>query len=445
MVKRYKKLLIIICIFFFTFFTFTEYKDQEVKANVLAGAIGGMMLEGSGAAAAGAIVAAGPYVAAFAVICIGAGVVYNNREEIQAGLLNAYNYAKSQGKNLMDYFTTDANGNVSVKGEGVNLIKGSVKSYLADPTVVNGLIGEYSIGTGTSTKPSIVNVSLPTANEEDLIILNLKGSSIDVSGDRPSVDFLINGNKVTGIGGTIFNSRYADGIFLALSYDLTGWKFWSSTNGLDSLKKSISTQVDGNYRGNSICADFTIATKQYNNVSADFSLSRVLGNSVGNTESVDSEVTFRNPALEVDKDVSVSIPTDLTWDKVIDKTWDKTLEAESEKTIPDEGTGEGTKDDIFNPTIRKQLDFSPLYLSFATKFPFSIPFDLARIIGDFKANKQEPIFYIDMSSFDSTDSTSAGFEIDFTKFTTLFDIVRTFILVSFIVFLAIKTRDIIKS
>lgn len=344
-----KRLISFIFLFLFIFNIVTDFKRQEVNANALAGVIGGMMLEGSGAAAAGAIVAAGPYVAAFAVICIGAGIVYQNKDEIQAGLLNAYNYAKLQGKNLMDYFTTDANGNVSVKGEGINLIKGSVKSYLADPTVVNGLIGEYSIGTGTSTKPSIVNVSLPTANEEDLIILNLKGSSIAEAGYRPSVDFLINGNKVTGIGGTIFNSSYADGIFLALAYDLTGWKFWYSINGLDSLKKSISTQVNGNYRGNSICSDFSIKASQSNSVSANFSLSRILGNSVGNTESVDSEVTFRNPALEADKDVSVSVPVDTTWDRVIGKTYDETLDATTgDKTIPGEGEGTGIWDWLKN-------------------------------------------------------------------------------------------------
>lgn len=443
MVKRYKKLLIIICIFFFTFFTFTEYKEQEVKANVLAGAIGGMMLEGSGAAAAGAIVAAGPYIAAFAVISIGAGIVYKNREEIQAGLVNAYNYAKTQGKNLMDYFSTDVNGNVSVKSEGVNLIKSSVKNYLADPSIVSGLVGEYTVPAYNGS-PGILNISFPlTSNDSDLLILNIKGQHLS-STRTPGTTIKLDGKELL-FNSNIFDGIYTDGIYIALEYSASGWKFWSSTDSFSSLKNIMSKTVNGQRYGNSICADLTISNKTIGTDSANVSVSRLLGDSLGNTDSVDADVTFRNPALESEKDISVSIPTDLTWDKVIDKTWDKTLEAESEKTIPDEGTGEGTKDDIFNPTIRKQLDFSPLYLSFATKFPFSIPFDLARIIGDFKANKQEPIFYIDMSGFDSTDSTSAGFEIDFTKFTTLFDIVRTFILVSFIVFLAIKTRDIIKA
>lgn len=145
------------------------------------------------------------------------------------------------------------------------------------------------------------------------------------------------------------------------------------------------------------------------------------------------------------RDISTEMP--LTWEDIKETVTDLPID----NTIPGENTGEnegsldGALDDIFNPSTTKSLDFSPLYISFSNKFPFCIPFDLARIIGDFKANEQYPIFYVDMSGFDSTKTTEAGFSIDFTKFTVLFGIVRTFILVSFVVFLAIKTRDIIKA
>lgn len=335
--NKFKKIIVFICLFLLSFSIVTDFKRQEVKANALAGVIGGMMLEGSGAAATGAIVAAGPYVAAFAVICIGVGVVYNNREEIQAGLTNAYNYAKSQGKNLMDYFTTDANGNVSVKGEGVNLIKGSVKSYMADPSIVSGLVGEYTVPSAINNTTGVLNISFPlTMNESDLIILNVNGQDLSVD-ERPSAYVNLDGKQIDLLSGNVFSPSYSDGVFIALEYSSSGWKYWSSFNGLDGLKKRMSNIIDGKEFGNSICSDLTLTFKQIRENNANVSVSRLLGDSLGNTDSVDADITFRNPALEADKDVSVSVPVDATWDRVIGKTYDETLDAttgESEIEAP---------------------------------------------------------------------------------------------------------------
>lgn len=98
------------------------------------------------------------------------------------------------------------------------------------------------------------------------------------------------------------------------------------------------------------------------------------------------------------------------------------------------------------PTEWNALDFSPLYFSFADKFPFSIPFDLINIFKQFSSAKKEPIFYVDMSGFSSNrySRDEVGFELDLTKFESLFEIIRFFTLVGFVVTIALKTRDIIK-
>ncbi|MGV2642740.1 hypothetical protein GNF86_14905 [Clostridium perfringens] len=335
MKKLNSRLLILSFVFLLSFNIVTDFKRQEVKASALAGTIGGITLGGLGDAAAGAIVLGGPYVAAFAVVCIGAGIVYKNREEIGAGLTNAYNYAQSLGKNLVDFFETDANGNVTVKAEGVDLIRGSVKNYMADPSTINGHLGDFDIAKEiSSTKPSITNINFPVS-ESDTLVLNIK-SNFQSSGE---IDFLINGTSAVYLG-NIFNiTSYPNGIYLYLSYDSTGYKVASSLTSYDALMTSVknNTMVKS---FNSICADLSINVKNRRSYTGSISVDRLLGDSIGNSTGVDSDVTFRNPTLELDKDISVSIPTDLTWDKVIDKTYDKTLDATTESTA--EGTGEGT-------------------------------------------------------------------------------------------------------
>lgn len=98
------------------------------------------------------------------------------------------------------------------------------------------------------------------------------------------------------------------------------------------------------------------------------------------------------------------------------------------------------------PTVWGSLDWSPLYFSVADKFPFCIPFDMIRMIKEFQYEEKEPVFDVDMSSFSSNSYSrgQVGFTIDLTKFDELIQIVKTLTLISFIFFIAFKTRDIIK-
>lgn len=101
---------------------------------------------------------------------------------------------------------------------------------------------------------------------------------------------------------------------------------------------------------------------------------------------------------------------------------------------------------LIMPKEMDSIDFSPLYFSFADKFPFCIPFDLIRMVKEFQAEEEKPIFKVDMSGFSSGKLAKGevGFTIDLTKFDDLILIVKTLTLVSFIFGIAFKTRDIIK-
>lgn len=145
-------------------------------------------------------------------------------------------------------------------------------------------------------------------------------------------------------------------------------------------------------------------------------------------------------------DIPISQDLPLDWDTA--KEIIKPIPLDEANDIPGEtdipGEIDFPLDDIFDNTTTKTIDFSPLYFSFKDKFPFSIPFDVYNIVKQFETEKKEPIFYVDMSGFSSGESVEAGFTIDLTKFEVLFSIARFFILVSFVVILALKTRDIIK-
>lgn len=81
-----------------------------------------------------------------------------------------------------------------------------------------------------------------------------------------------------------------------------------------------------------------------------------------------------------------------------------------------------------------------------TKFPFCIPFDLSRIISDLKAPPSVPVFHILVIPSHSfgLDNDDIYFDFDFSPYSDLVSILRFFISLSFVVFLILITRNIIK-
>lgn len=98
--------------------------------------------------------------------------------------------------------------------------------------------------------------------------------------------------------------------------------------------------------------------------------------------------------------------------------------------------------DVSDPTLPGDisLDFSPLYFSLSDKFPFCIPFDLINSIKGLTAKKEVPRWEV---TFDKGLVGSGSFVIDMSKFQLLIDILRYFTLLSFVVTLIIKTKDLI--
>ena len=77
------------------------------------------------------------------------------------------------------------------------------------------------------------------------------------------------------------------------------------------------------------------------------------------------------------------------------------------------------------PSFGDSLDFSPMYLTNVTeKFPFSLPWDIGRLIKKFDVEPVAPVFEVPIVSETIT--------LDLTEFSELASIVRFFVLIGFI-------------
>lgn len=96
--------------------------------------------------------------------------------------------------------------------------------------------------------------------------------------------------------------------------------------------------------------------------------------------------------------------------------------------------------DFFSAQPTTTIDFSPLFISLADKFPFCLPFDLFNAFKSFVATPVVPKFEI---TFDKGLVGAGSFTFDFAPFTKLAAILRYFILLVFVTSLINKTKNMI--
>ena len=349
----YKRIGAFLCALLLSFNIFT-YKP---RANVATGAvISGLLLEGgslSAGAVSAAVIASAPYVVAFATVCIGLGVIYNNREEIQSSFVAVYNYAKDKGKNLMDSFSTTSDNKVVVSNEAISLVREAYKHYQLDSSVLDtiGHIGTFEFDSGTVSNPSVIDVSFPLDGVDD-IILKITCSGVG-SASAPQGQILIDGNNV-GFFSNYFYGSSPMSAYVGLSVGVDGWSFKQPSKTLDDLLSKRPTH------SGSICADLTLNVEQRWGKSGSISVDRLLGDSIGNLGNVEADVIPKNPSISGEKDVAISIPIDrpLTWDNILEKDWTQTGDITVEDVKTDTGTGEGTGSgtgDLTTPTVSLDL------------------------------------------------------------------------------------------
>jgi hypothetical protein len=101
-----------------------------------------------------------------------------------------------------------------------------------------------------------------------------------------------------------------------------------------------------------------------------------------------------------------------------------------------------------DPTTSANIDFSPLEVAVSDKFPFCIPWDLINAIKMIQAPAEEPVFTIVIPKALILSKQDKVIQIrpmsQFGDFSIVLAVSRWFQCISFTVFLALKTRDLIR-
>lgn len=136
-------------------------------------------------------------------------------------------------------------------------------------------------------------------------------------------------------------------------------------------------------------------------------------------------------------DDGVKVP-DIPYDIPVDQTSGKPMDDTGTDTDTPSKPGEGTDTDNPNWPDTGSLSLPKLI---ATKFPFCIPFDVARLVGLLEAEPKAPVFRIPVVY---ANSVNEEIVIDFDKFADVLQIIRWGEIMLFVAGLVVITRNYIK-
>ena len=440
---KYKKQIAIICLITFLFLPMSG-KYEEPKAEILTLSAGTVIACAALATVAGVIIT-NPYM----LEDVGT-IVYD-------GIKNIPNAIENVGNNIKLNVTKDLlNTVVGICNTipKVDKFVDKVVEKSLDESNVYSLDSLINGATYTCYFPKGANYmylrNAPSGNDRNITIKCPKGYNsfrITVAGEKYTVYF--NGSLV------------ASGKSYVSDLNLSSVAFYDNFSQVQ-FRPSLVEEVQ------SVCIPYT--EENTKNVSADKPLVYFPTGSGSISVPIDTPLSNYNPSV----DNPISLPGDLLGEGDLVADEDTSVDV-PDTSVDVPNTGDSVFDkfgswlgsllsSLFSPLVDllqsildflkglvipgewNTLDFSPLYFSFADKFPFCIPFDLIRMVKEFNAEAKEPVFYVDMSGFsnDKNSLSEVGFTLDLTEFDELITIVRTLTLISFVFFLALKTRDIIK-
>lgn len=167
---------------------------------------------------------------------------------------------------------------------------------------------------------------------------------------------------------------------------------------------------------------------------------------IPSVDTATGDVTYPNDTAYTKDAVAVPYPVDTEGVKVPDIPYDKVVDQSTGKALDDTGTdtdnpskpGEGTDTD--NPSWPDTGSLS-LPKLIASKFPFCIPFDVARLVGLLEAEPKAPVFRIPVVY---ANIVNEEIVIDFDKFADVLQIIRWGEIMLFVAGLVVITRNYIK-
>ena len=157
------------------------------------------------------------------------------------------------------------------------------------------------------------------------------------------------------------------------------------------------------------------------------------------TAAVNPNVVIDTDKVQQRLDEVADMPVDDTLPMVIPTTYEQyqDLVAHPENIVtPTDAVYTG---DIAMPTVSGNL--------WKTKFPFCLPFDIINLFSGFSAEAQAPSFHLLVLPANSfgLSNDDIYFDIDFSPYNQLVQILRFFIAIAFVVFLVVTTRKLIGS
>lgn len=398
------------------------YFTQKVYADAFAlpAITSGIFASESISAASATLVAAGPYALAIVGAGLACGLVYKNRAQISSFVCGAYNNLCTAGVEF---------GKDIVSGVGnVTYMTGKAKSAVLD------YVNRYAKNNNSfEYAPLVRSLNVPANStvwtnfhfrlNRDI---NLNFQDITDTYNRCNIKFKTQ-------SGTVVDSFLRDGI---PSCSVTYSEGYYYIGGSRALPNS--------YDGESVCIGFQNARSKDMSIDIDQILDFGLN---GFNSAYPSSKTLSYPvgsSYGAVGNTAVTNSNDLTWDDVIGKTYDNV----KSKDIVDTGVSDIPVDtpnediDLNLPTEVK-LDFSPLYVNFKDRFPFSIPFDIYNVFKTFStAERTPPKFDVE---FDKGLVGRASFTIDLTQFDLVARLLRYFLLIMFLIGLMKITRSIMRA
>lgn len=169
---------------------------------------------------------------------------------------------------------------------------------------------------------------------------------------------------------------------------------------------------------------------------------------IPSVDSATGDVTYPNDTAYTKDAVAVPYPVDtegvkvpdIPFDKPVDKSTGKTMDGTDTGTDTDNPSKPGEGTDADNPSWPDAGSLS-LPKLIASKFPFCIPFDVARLVGLLEAEPKAPVFRIPVVY---ANIVNEEIVIDFDKFADVLQIIRWGEIMLFVAGLVVITRNYIK-
>ena len=378
-----------------------------------------------------------PMAATILTLAAASGVIINNSEDLYDICNVFYNNYRDNWDYVQDVFNTcvsiGLNGVVSVGKDFAQMVTSSLDSIFLTSTSDINLIN------GLPFYPNYIELHLPTSEhtEDNPLIystgimaktvygyegfVRINSYSRNDSSSPYAVSVMIDKD-----GGTRFLGNLATSIKVSLD-------IWDSSNGryclnINGMKYSAPIFTTSDYRYSlpySPSYDSSnLKDKESYDIYVPGSLDSLVGGNLGYNDVVHNGTL--NPPYDLPIGGSVSIPvvSNPTID-VDDSISFPTVGDVPDVDVPDVDVPDQDTIVPSFPSFGDSLDFSPMYLTNVTeKFPFSLPWDIGRLIQKFDVEPVAPIFDVPIVSETIT--------IDLTEFSELASIVRFFVLIGFI-------------